>query len=76
MLIIPDFLIRLLTQHYYFIDTRCDSLRRVQLPYGQSAALFYPSLPSVKPIFRRKVIHWFTSREQLFGPYDNLSSDY
>ena len=25
MLIIPDFLIRLLTQHYYFIGTRCDS---------------------------------------------------
>ena len=55
MLITSHILIRLLKQHYYFLDTWCELLTHYHgYNYHMDRALlfFYHSLPSVKPIFR------------------------
>ena len=60
-------LTRLLALHHYFIDARHDSLTN----YRMSDALLDHLLPSVEPIYRCEVAHYFTSVEQLSGPDSN-----
>ena len=61
MLIIFYFLISLLTQHYYFIDTQCESLThyRVYNYYSDRALLFFITHYQVSNIFHQNTIPFY-----------------